>query len=75
MNTWTIPLVRYSEPFFKQTREELRQIDQKTRKLMIHKALHLRDDIDKVYMSRKGRGTGLTSIKDKFINMRTQRQH
>ena len=33
INTWTVPLVRYSRPFLKWTREELRQIDQRTRKL------------------------------------------
>ena len=41
-------------------KEELRHMDQRTRKLMtIHKALHPRDDID--YVSRKGGGRGLTS--------------
>ena len=36
-----VPFVRYSGPFLKWTREELRQMDQKTRKLMtMHKALH-----------------------------------
>ena len=40
INTWAVPLVRYSEPFVKWTREELQQINQ-TRKLMtMHKALH-----------------------------------
>ena len=39
INTWAVPLVRYSGPFLKSTREELKQMDQKTRKLMtIHKA-------------------------------------
>ena len=41
INTWVIPLVRYSGPFLKWTRDELRQMDQRTRKLMtMHKALH-----------------------------------
>ena len=39
INTWAVPLVRYSGPFLKWTREELRQMDQRTRKLMtMHKA-------------------------------------
>ena len=33
------------------------------RKLMTHKALNLRDDIDRLYVSRK-EGRGLTSIED-----------
>ena len=43
INTWAVPLIRYSEPFLKWTRDELRQMDQRTRKLMtMHKALHPR---------------------------------
>ena len=34
MNTWAAPLVRYPRPFLKWTRDELKQIDQRTRKLM-----------------------------------------
>ena len=40
-------------------------MDQGTRKLMImHKALHPRDDVDKLYVPRKKGGRGLTSIED-----------
>ena len=40
-------------------------MDQRTRKLMtMHKALHPRDDIDRLYVSRKKGGRGLASIKD-----------
>ena len=47
--TWAVPLVRYSGPFLKWTRDELKQMDQRTRKLMIkHKALHPRDDVDRL---------------------------
>ena len=55
--------IRYSGPFFKWTRG-LKQMDQRTRKVMImHQALHPRDDVDRLYGSRKG-GRGLTSIED-----------
>ena len=38
-------------------------MDQRTRKLMmIHKALHPRDDVDRLYMSRKVGGRELASI-------------
>ena len=41
INSWAVPLVWYSELFLKWTREELKQMDQRTRKLMtMHKALH-----------------------------------
>ena len=60
-----MPLVRYSGPFLKWTREELKQMDQRTRKLMtMHKALHPRDDVDRLYVSRKEGERGLASIKD-----------
>ena len=62
MNTWAVFLVRYSGPFLKWNREELQQINQTTRKLMtIHRTLHPRDNVDRLYVPRKG-GRRLTSI-------------
>ena len=56
-------LVRYAGPFLKWTRDELRQMDQRTRKLMtLHKALHPRDDIDRLYVPRKEGQRGFASI-------------
>ena len=46
-------------------REELKQMEQRTRKLMtVYKALHLRYDVDRRYVSRKEGGRGLSSIED-----------
>ena len=60
-----MPLVRYSGPFLKWTREELKQMDQMTRKLMtMHKALHPRDDVARGYVSRKEGGRGLARIEN-----------
>ena len=65
MNTWAVPHVRCSGPFLKWTRDELKQMDQRTRKLMTtHKALHPRDDVYRLYASRKEGGRGLASIED-----------
>ena len=56
INTWAVPLVRYSGPFLKWTRDELKQMDQRTRKLMtLHKALHPRDDVDRLCFKKRGR--------------------
>ena len=64
-NSKRVPLVRYSGPFLEWTREELKQMDKRTGKLMtMHKALHPRDDIDRLYVSRKEGGRGLASIED-----------
>ena len=65
INNWAVPLVRYSGPFLKWTREELKQMDQRTRKLMtMHKALHPRDDVDILYVSRKEGRRGFACIDD-----------
>ena len=54
INTWAVSFVRYSGPFLNSTRDELKQMDQRTKKLMtMHKALHPRDDVDRLYVSRK----------------------
>ena len=65
INTWAVSLIRYSGLFLKWTRDELKQMDQRTRKLMtMHKALHPRDDVVRLYVSRKEGGRGLASIED-----------
>ena len=65
INTWAVYLVRYSGPFLKWTREELKQMGQRTKKLMtMRKALQPRDDVDRQYVSRKEAGRGLASIED-----------
>ena len=51
INNWGVPLIWYSGPFLKWTREELKQMDQRTRKLMTMPcALHPRDDFDRLYV-------------------------
>ena len=65
INNWAVAFFRCSGPFLKWTREELKQTDQRTRKLMTtHKVLYPRDDVDKLYVSRKEGGRGLASIED-----------
>ena len=65
INTCTVPLVRYSGPFLKWTTDELKQMYQITRKLLsMHKVLHPRVDVDRLYVSRKEGGRGLVCIED-----------
>ena len=77
INTWALHLVRYSGQFLKWTREKLKQMDQRTRKLMtMHKALHHREDVDKLYVSRREEGRGLTSTENwNHIDTTTRRRH
>ena len=64
INTLAVALLWYSGPFLKWTRERLQEMDLRTRKHMtMHKVLHSRDDVDRVYVSRKGR-RGFASIED-----------
>ena len=63
MITWAVPLVRYSRPFW--TTDELKQMDQRTRKLMtMHKALHPTHNVDRLYISRKEGRRGFASTED-----------
>ena len=65
LNTWAVSLIRYLGLFLKWTRDELKQMDQRTRKLMtMHKALQPRDDVDRLYVSRKEGGRGLAGIEE-----------
>ena len=57
----------------KWTRKELKQIDQRIRKLMtIHKALHPRDHVDRQYVSRREGGRGFANIEES-VNTNIQR--
>ena len=63
INTWAVPLVIYLGPILKWTRNELKRMDQRTRRLMtMHKTLHPRDEVDILYVFRKEGGRGLASI-------------
>ena len=58
INIRAVPLVKYSGLFLKWMREELKQMDLRTRKLMtMHKVLHLRLDV-----SRKEGGRGPANV-------------
>ena len=72
-NTWAVHLVRYSEAFSKWTREELKLMDQRTRKLMtMHKALHPRNDVDILYLYRKEGGRGVRRIESVYASIRLE---
>ena len=61
INTWVVSRVGYSGPFLKWTRE-LKQMDQRTRKLMtMPKALHPRDNNKGTKMKKKNNSMGVVS--------------
>ena len=59
INTKTVSLVRYAEPFLEWTKEKLRQMNQTAKKLM---TMYKRDDID--YICQKKKKKRLPSIED-----------
>ena len=66
MNTWAVIFERQgrcSRPFFKCTKDDVRQMNQRMKELMtMHKVLHPRDDMDCLYVSRKEGKRWLASI-------------
>ena len=64
IHTRTVPFARYSEQLLKWTRKEVKQLDQRTRKLMMHKALHLCDDLNRLYVLRTKRERRIASIEN-----------
>ena len=70
INAWAVHFVRYSGPFFKWTREEFKQMDKRTRKCMtLYKSLYPRDDVYRLYISRKEGVRGLAIIDAPIQNL------
>ena len=62
INTWATALLRYSAAFLDWTKEEKQQLDRRTRKLLtIHKGLHPKSNVGRLYIPRKEGGRGLLS--------------
>ncbi|XP_067933124.1 uncharacterized protein [Watersipora subatra] len=65
INTWAVSLYRYGAGIIQWTKAELQQLDRRTRKLMtVHKGLHPRSDVDRVYVERDQGGRGLMSVEE-----------
>ena len=58
-------LVRYGAGIIRWSKDELRTLDRKTRKLLkIYRSLHLQADVDRLYVKRAQGGRSLISIED-----------
>ena len=65
INTWAIGVVRYSAGVLDWTKEDLRQMDVKTRKMLtLCGAFHKRASFGRLYLKRKEGGRGLISVED-----------
>ena len=65
INTWAIPILRYTGGIMDWTKENLHQLDTKTRKILtINRMLHPKADVDRIYLPRQSGGRGLMSAED-----------
>ena len=65
INIWAVATARYGAGILQQTKEELQQMDRKTRKLIpIYGGLHPRSSVDRLYIPRSDGGRGLASVED-----------
>ena len=62
VNTWEVSVIRYGAGILKWNTDELKGLDRRTRKFMaMHGVLHIKSDVDRVYLSREMGGRGLIS--------------
>ena len=60
LNTWAVSILRYGAGILKWNKNELQEIDRKTRKLMtMNKELHSRSDVVRSYVLWKNGGRGI----------------
>ena len=65
INSWAVATVRYSAGIVSWTKEDSREMDRKTRKLLtVYQCMHPQADVDRLYWKRKEGGRGLISIED-----------
>ena len=63
INTWAVPLLRYGAGIINWRKDELKNIDIRTRKMLRYNgAHHPQGDVDRLYASREKGGRGLQSI-------------
>ena len=54
INSWAVPVIRYTVGIVDWTQAELEDLDRKTRKLMTaNHALHPQSDVDRLYLPRQ----------------------
>ena len=64
INSWAVPVVRYTAGIIDWTQADLEDLDRKTRKLMTaDHALHPQSDVDRFYLPRQAGERGLLQIR------------
>ena len=68
-NTFAIPVLTPTFGILSWTKDELKQIDVKTRKLLtLSGSFHLNSDVDRLYCHRSEGGRGLNSVDDTYVS-------
>ena len=63
INAWAVSVVRYSAGVLDWTKDELKAMDVRTRKLLtMCGVFHMKSNVDRLYMKRKEGGRGLMSV-------------
>ena len=67
-NTFAVPIVIYSFGILDWTKENIKQLNIKTRKIMnMNNSMNRRSDIERLYISRKEGGRGLRNLEDEYL--------
>ena len=62
INSWAVAIMKYGAGVLKWRFDKLKEFERKTRKLLaMHKGLHRKSDVDRLYVSRKEGRRGLVS--------------
>ena len=65
INSWAVAVVRYSAAFIGWTKEETKEMDRATRKMLVqYQALHPKSNVTRLCMRRKEGGRGLISVEE-----------
>ena len=65
MNAWAIGVMRYNKEIIDLTKEELQDMERKTRKITtLNRCLHPRSSVARLYMKWKEGGRGIISVED-----------
>ena len=65
INTWAVAVLRYGAGILKRTKDEIKELDRKTRKKMtMSGAFNLNSDVDRLYIPRNKGGSGLIGCAD-----------
>ena len=63
INSWAVGIMRYGAGIISWTKDDLKGIDRKTRKILsLNRGLHVRSNIARLYLPRKEGGRGLQGV-------------